>query len=310
MAGSFELGGPIAILGATGQLGSDLVRVAEERGLPFEALGHDRIEVTEPSPVRKVIADIDPAVVVNSAAFHGVDGCETDPSKAYEVNAVGAGHVARAAADLDARTIYVSTDYVFDGTKPAPENGQTTPEQAYTHDDRPEPVNVYGSSKLAGEHLTLQAGEDNLVARVSSLFGVEGARGKGGGNFVDMMLGFADEGRDLAGVTDQWMTPTYTVDAAQALLDLARTPEATGRVHVTSPEACTWYDLAEHALEVAGYDVEIDEVGREAFAGEAEKPQNSALNTDCLSSFLGRRLPGWRKMVESYIEEKSKRTPS
>lgn len=307
MAESSELDGPIAILGATGQLGSDLVRVAEERGLEYEALGHEHIEVTEPKTVEKVLADVDPSVVVNSAAFHDVDGCEENPSKAFEVNAVGAGHVARAAAELDARTIYVSTDYVFDGSKPAPESGQTDPDHAYTHDDRPEPVNAYGSSKLAGEQVTLQAGEDTLVARVSSLFGIEGARGKGGGNFVDMMLGFAEEGRELAGVTDQWMTPTYTLDAAEAILDLARLPEASGRVHVTNPEACTWYELAEHAIRQAGYEAPIERVGREAFAGEAAKPVNSALDTSRLEALIGRKLRPWRDAVDAYLAEKGHR---
>lgn len=295
---------PLVILGATGQLGSDIVRAAEAAGLPFEALGHDRIEVTDPASVEEALGEIEPSVVINSAAFHAVDPCEEQPAKAFEVNAAGALHVARAAHQLGARTLYISTDYVFDGQKPAPEDGATTPDVAYTHGDPAAPLNVYGSSKLAGEQLTLQADPNALVCRVSSLFGVTGARGKGGGNFIETMLGLAEKYPELKGVADQWMTPTYTLEAGRALVQLAQVPGVTGRIHVTSPEACTWYDLAEHALRVAGYDNPIERVGSDAFPSKAEKPRNSALNTDRLEKVLGEPLMGWREMVEAYIEDR------
>lgn len=302
MVGSSD--GPVAVLGSTGQLGSDVLRVADEKGVDVVGLDHDDVEVRDPDTLRKAFAEVEPRAVLHCAAFHAVDACESQPGKAYQVNAVGSLHVARAAREVGARTVCVSTDYVFGGDKPAPdEPGPTTPEHAYVEDDAPAPLNVYGASKLAGEQLTFQADPDALVARVSSLFGIQGARGKGGGNFVDTMLGLAEEHPELQGVDDQWMTPTYARHAADALLELAD-EDVTGRVHVTNPEACTWYHLAEHALREAGYDNPVERVPHTEFAGEADRPLNSALHTGRLQEVLGRSLPPWREAVEAYLDEK------
>src|SRR5207244_2652307 len=137
-----------------------------------------------------------------------------------EVNAVGALAVARATRSVGARYLYISTDYVFPGDKPACQDGNLTPETAYTEGDAVRPLNVYGASKAAGEHLVAQAIENHMVVRVSSLFGVAGARGKGG-NFIETILRKARDGGPLRVVNDQWMTPTYTADAADAILSLA-----------------------------------------------------------------------------------------
>lgn len=302
MAASSE--GPVAVLGASGQLGTDVLRVAEERGVDGVGLDHDDVEVRDPATIRDAFEEADPRAVINCAAFHAVDACESEPGKAFAVNATGALHVAREAHEVGARTLYVSTDYVFGGGKPVPdEPGPTYPETSYVEDDGAAPLNVYGASKLSGEHLTLQADPEALVARTSSLFGVQGARGKGGGNFVETMLGFADDGTDLTVVDDQWMTPTYTRHAADALLDLADA-DATGRVHVTNPESCTWYDLAEHAVRSAGYDVAVDPVPHTEYPTEAERPLNSALHTALLEKIRGDPLPPWREAVEAYLDER------
>jgi dTDP-4-dehydrorhamnose reductase len=295
----------VAVLGATGQLGYDVLRVADEQGVDVVGLDHDDVEVRDPDTLRKAFGEVEPRAVLHCAAFHAVDACESEPGKAYDVNAVGALNVARAAREVDARTVYVSTDYVFGGDKAAPdEPGPTDPETAYLEEDRPKPLNVYGASKLAGEQLTLQADPDALVARVSSLFGIQGARGKGGGNFVDTMLDLADDHDELQGVADQWMTPTYTRHAAEALLELADA-DAAGRIHVTNPEACTWYHLAEHALRAAGDETPIERVSHTAFPSEADRPLNSALHTGRLEDVLGRSLPHWREAVEAYVAEKT-----
>ncbi|HXZ90196.1 MAG TPA: SDR family oxidoreductase, partial [Candidatus Dormibacteraeota bacterium] len=162
----------IALLGATGQLGHDIARVAKTRSLDLVPLSHEEIEATDLESVRQAFAKIRPEVVVNCAAFHQVDRCEEDPAQAFQVNALGALNVARSANEFGAKCVYVSTDYVFPGDKPPPKEGATSSVNSYVEADRPAPVNVYGVSKLAGEQLTLMAQPKALIVRVSSLFGV------------------------------------------------------------------------------------------------------------------------------------------
>lgn len=186
--------------------------------------------------------------------------------------------------------MYVSTDYVFDGTKPEP----------YTEDDRPNPVNVYGASKLAGEHLVLQTCPDALVVRVASLFGGWGARGKGT-NFVLTVLDRAHRGESLRVVDDVRMSPTYTVDAARAVVELLRRG-ATGIYHVVNEGSCTWYEFARTAVRMSGLDVPVEPVPSTAYPTKARRPPNSALSTERLAR-VGIRLRHWREALAAYLEE-------
>lgn len=285
---------PIAILGATGQLGSDLVRAAAAAGADHVALSHEDVDVTDVESLARAFDRLKPAVVINSAAFHQVDRCEEDPAEAYRVNAVGALLTARAAQDVGARCLFVSTDYVFDGGR--------DPRTGYTEDDAAAPVNVYGASKLAGEQLVAQALEDHLVVRVSSLFGVAGARGKGG-NFIETILKKAREGGPLRVVNDQWMTPTYTADAAAAILQLALS-DARGVVHVTNPEPCAWHAFASEAVSLVGLRVPVEAVSVSTFPSKVRRPRNSALQTGRLASLLGAPLRPWREALRAYLAAK------
>ncbi len=291
----------IALLGATGQLGTDVLKVAARDGRTMISLGHDEIEVADAEQTAKVLAATKADVIINCAAFHQVDRCEEDPEAAYRVNALGALNVARAAAAMGARVVYVSTDYVFDGSR-QPDAGPTTPEHAFTESDLPAPVNVYGAAKLAGEHATRLAAADSLVCRVSSLFGVSGARGKGG-NFIETILKHAAGGGPLKVVSDQWMTPTYTMDAAEAILKLADGAE-TGIVHVTNPESCTWHAFASHAVARVHPDVIVNEVPASTWPSPAARPANAALCTDKLAGLLGSGLRPWREALDAYLVEK------
>jgi dTDP-4-dehydrorhamnose reductase len=284
----------LVVLGATGQLGSDVVRAARARGVHAVALGHEQVDVADASSVQKALRDAAPdaRAVVNAAAFHQVDKCEEDPQQAFAVNAVGALHVARAAKALDLRVVYVSTDYVFDGAKAAP----------YTEDDAPRPLNTYGASKLAGEHETRLANDDALVVRVASLFGVAGARGKGG-NFIETILRNAKEKGALKVVSDQTMTPTYTRDAADAIVRLAAT-DARGVVHVTNAGQATWHALAREAVRLAGLQVPVEPVPASTWPSKAQRPANSALDTRKLARILGAPLRPWPSALEAYLEEK------
>jgi dTDP-4-dehydrorhamnose reductase len=285
---------PVAILGAAGQLGSDIVRAAVAAGVSHVGLSHGDVEVTDAASLAAALQRVRPVVVINSAAFHQVDRCEEDPAEAYRVNAVGALLVARAAQQAGARYVYVSTDYVFDGSR--------EPSTSYSETDRVGPLNVYGASKAAGEQLVAQALDDHLVVRVSSLFGVAGARGKGG-NFIETILKKAREGGPLKVVNDQWMTPTYTGDAGGAILRLAL-GEATGVVHVTNPEACTWHAFASEALSQVRLGVPVEAVSAATFPSKVRRPRNSALATGRLASLLGAPLPPWRAALRTYLAAK------
>ena len=293
---------PIVVLGATGQLGSDLVAAAQERGEEVVGLSHADLEVTDAEQTHRIIRELNPRTVINAAAFHQVERCDEQPEEAFRVNAVGSLNSANAATAAGAAYVYVSTDYIFAGDKPAPADGATTPDTSYLEGDAPGPLNVYGASKLGGEQLARMAAPDPLIVRVSSLFGIAGARGKGG-NFIEAILKKARNGGPLTVVDDQWMTPTYTVDAANAVMRLVA-EGASGTVHVTNPEACTWHRLATRALQAVGLNVDVEPVPSFTYATTVKRPQNSALNTGRLSEVLGVPLRPWPEALHHYLAAK------
>jgi len=184
--------------------------------------------------------------------------------------------------------VYISTDYVFDGSKADP----------YTEEDPPNPINVYGVSKLAGERLVLQTCADALVVRVASLYGGQGARGKGT-NFVLSILDRARRGESLRVVNDIRMSPTYTVDAARAIVELLRRG-ATGIFHVVNEGSCTWYEFAQKALALAGLEVHVEPVPHTAYPMKARRPLNSALSTERLRR-TGVCLRPWQGALAEYV---------
>jgi dTDP-4-dehydrorhamnose reductase len=286
------------VIGATGQLGRELLRAFRQRADDGAVgLGHDEIEVTDPTSVNQAIQRDRPDVVVNCAAFVRVDDCEDQPGQAFHVNAVGALHVARASRHVGARCVYVSTDYVFDGRKAEP----------YTEDDPPRPLNVYGASKLAGEYLVQQVCPDALVVRMASLFGGRGARGKGS-NFVLTVLDRARRKETLRVVNDVRMSPTYAVDAAQALVQLVQRG-ASGVFHVVNEGSCTWYEFARRAVALAGLETSVEPVLQVAFPTKARRPPNSALSPAKLRS-VGLWMPSWEDALSRYLTDQVGVTPS
>ena len=285
----------VVVVGATGQLGSGVVRAFRETGgYAVVGLSHGEVECTDPASVLETLVPLRPRVVVNCAGFVRVDACEEDPKRAFEVNALGALHVARACREAGARCVYVSTDYVFDGAKAEP----------YLEEDLPNPLNVYGASKLAGEHLVVQTCPDALVVRVASLFGGLGSRGKGT-NFVLTVLERARRGEALRVVDDVRMSPTYAEDAAAAIVELVAAG-ASGVFHVVNKGACSWYELAVRVLELAGLRVPVHPVPQEAYPARARRPRNSALSTAKLEA-RGLRLPPWEDAVQRYLAALSAR---
>jgi dTDP-4-dehydrorhamnose reductase len=178
-------------------------------------------------------------------------------------------------------------------------DGQRSPPASYAETDLPAPVNVYGASKLAGEHLVAQACPRALIVRTASLFGGRGARGKGG-NFVTAILARARAGEVLRVVDDVWMTPTYAPDAARALVGLL-VAGVTGTVHVANSGPCTWYAFARRALALAGIDAVIEPVPASAYPMRARRPANSALDTTQAARLLGGPLRPWEDALADYV---------
>jgi dTDP-4-dehydrorhamnose reductase len=279
----------IAVIGSTGQLGTDLVDILRREG-NYEVFGlaHREIECDDPISIEKVLKTVRPEVVVNCAAFVRVDDAETRPEDAFRVNGVGALNVARACAERDALCVYVSTDYVFDGAKGRP----------YSEMDAPHPINTYGVSKLAGEYLVQATCGRWLIVRTASLFGKAGSSGKGG-NFVETILAKAKAGEPLRLVNDIRMSPTYTRDAAEALEKLLRQGSA-GLFHLANGGNCTWYEFACKALEAVNLKTPIEPISLSEYPMKARRPKDSSLE----STKLEKRLRPWQEALRLYLIEK------
>ena len=253
----------IGIIGANGQLGTDLVRVFTDH----EVLAWTRsdFDIRDPRLATHVITQARPDVVINTAAFHKTDACEDDIETAFSVNAIGARTVARAGAACGAAVVYVSTDYVFGGEKVTP----------YVEDDPPSPINACGVSKLAGERLTAAVARHYIV-RVASLFGLAGASGKGG-NFVETMLAKAGRGEALTVVNDITTSPTYTLDAAQLIRQLIEAAPPQGIYHIVNYGACTWFAFAAEILRQARLSADLKPTSAASMISRARRPLFSAL---------------------------------
>jgi len=259
-------------------------------------LTHSEIEVTDMDSVKQAFEKYRPDVVVNTAAFHRVDDCEDDPDKAFRVNALGARNVAVACEKFDAKLVFLSSDYIFGGEG----ERRTTP---YTEFDTPVPLSVYGKSKLAGENLVQHVCSKYFIIRSSGLFGVAGASGKGGGNFVETMLRLAKERDQLRVVNDQVFSPTYTRDLAQKIVQIIRT-EYYGIFHVTNKGACSWYEFAKEILRLAGLKTPLIPVTSDEYPQKVKRPPFSALDNYHLRLLGMDDMRPWQEALASYMKEK------
>ena len=282
----------VVIFGSSGQLGTDLVEVLGASGsFDVVPVRHEDADCMDAAAVRKVLLASRPRIVINSAAFVRVDDSEDHPQKAFSVNAVGAFHIARTCAEIDALCVYISTDYVFDGRKETP----------YSESDAPNPINVYGVSKLAGEMLVRQAARRWFIVRMASLYGKTGARGKSG-NFVETVIAKAKAGELLRVVNDVRMSPTYCRDAAQAIARLLQL-ETSGLFHFTNQGCCSWYEFSLAILSMLGLTGPIEAVSSRNYLTKAIRPSNSSLESERLGQ-MGVSPRPWRAALEAYMTEK------
>jgi dTDP-4-dehydrorhamnose reductase len=281
-------GGRLLVTGAAGMLGQDVVLAARAAGHEVVALARADLDVTDAAAVEAAVAAAAPAAVVNCAAWTNVDGAESDTDGAHAVNATAAGNLARAAAAAGARLVHVSTDYVFDGARPA----DAAP---YVESDATAPQSVYGRTKLAGEQAVAAAGGSHAIVRSSWLFGV------GGPNFAATMLRLAAERDEVSVVTDQIGCPTATADLAQALLTLALDDarEAQGIFHVAGGGSpVSWNAFAAEIFRQAGVDCRVLPCTTAEMPRPAPRPAFSALVSERDETPV---LPPWQDGLSDFL---------
>ena len=286
----------VLLIGANGQLGSDLQPVLTGLGFRVEPCTRPQLDITNAEQVEEKCASVKPDVVINTAAFHKVEICEKEPATSFAVNAIGPWNLARSCRRHDAVLVHFSTDYVFDGNQSHP----------YTETDLPHPLNVYGVSKLAGEQIINLSWERHFIVRTCGLYGIAGSRGKGG-NFVETMLQQSTRAIPIRVVDDQILTPTFTADLAQAVGALIQTTKY-GLYHVSAEGQCSWYEFAAKIFDLAGLSKNLTPVSTLEFASPVRRPAYSVLSKQKLNS-LDIEMPSWEDGLRRYLSCRKTKQP-
>lgn len=284
-----EKKGRVVIFGAKGLTGRALWEVLSET---YDVVGLDReeVDVTSYGAVKKALKELAPQVVIDAAGYSDVDACERRSQLAFAINAEGAKNVAKASSLVKAKVVYISSDYVFDGKKGLP----------YTEEDQPNPLNVYGESKLLGEKYVQDHSDDYLIIRTQWLFGPHGR------NFVDTILDLAEEGRERIEVVDDIKgSPTYTLDLARAVAELLRR-DAYGIYHVSNSGQCSWFEFAKEILRQVGKDkVELVPISSADLTRPARRPIYAVLSKDKLEKETGLKMRPWQEALADYLSRRA-----
>ena len=277
------------ITGVNGQLGYDVKRELLERGYT-DILAPTRVDldITNEDAVKKMIREYRPSVIFHCAAYTAVDKAEEEQEKCYQVNVLGTKYLTEAAKEMDAKIIYISTDYVFDGTK----------EGLYQIEDKVNPVNYYGKTKYLGENF-IREYDNHIIVRISWVFGINGK------NFIRTMLNLAESHKELNVVCDQIGSPTYTKDLAGLLVNMFLS-NVKGLYHVTNEGYCSWYEFAEFIFKESRKKVKVHPILTKDYKTIAKRPLNSKLSKESLDDIGMKRLPEWQDAVKRYIRELKK----
>lgn len=274
----------VLVTGVTGQLGYDVAKELERRHIEYKGVGSKDMDLTVPSEVEKVVAAYHPDAVIHCAAYTAVDKAEDEYGRAMDVNAKGTLALAKAAKEIDAKFLYISTDYVFDGTGTVP----------FTVDAAKEPLNMYGLTKLFGEQAVQLEMTKYFIVRISWVFG------KNGNNFIKTMLRLGQSHDELTVVADQWGSPTYTADLAPLLCDMVETDKY-GVYHATNEGITNWAEFAAEIMKAAGLPCRIKPIPSSDYPTKATRPLNSRLDKSSLDRAGFKRLPEWRDALKRYM---------
>jgi len=286
----------VAVIGATGQLGRDITSALSAEGNAVTELGHEDVDISCSDSVKRSLEAIHPDVVVNTAAFHHVEKCEADPAMAFSVNGLGARNLGQTTAALGAKLIHISTDYVFGGEKNSP----------YVETDRATPVNVYGNTKLSGEHFVSSTNPHHFILRVSALYGSSPCRAKGGLNFVDLMIKLSRERDEIRVVDSECVSPTPTFEIAAQIVELSRTSEY-GLYHATAEGSCTWYEFARAILDATRSNVRLERADPSEFPAKVPRPKYSVLENAALKRKSLNLFGPWQRGLENYLSARDRR---
>jgi dTDP-4-dehydrorhamnose reductase len=280
----------VAVIGAQGQLGQDATRGFIDNGDQVFALSHGDIEVSDIDSVARILRELTPELIVNVAAMHHVERCEQDPKLAFAINALGPRNLGMVARDLGAMLMQISTDYVFDGAKKTP----------YNEDDAPRPLNTYGNTKLAGEYYARCTVDRHIVLRTSGLYGKHPCRGKGGLNFVDLMLKLGRERGKVRVVACEEVTPTSTRELAQQMVMLSRS-DSFGLFHATAEGSCTWYEFAQEIFATAKLGAKVEVADPKEFPAKVPRPSYSVLENAALKTRGLNIFRPWQEGLRQYL---------
>jgi dTDP-4-dehydrorhamnose reductase len=281
----------VLVIGSSGQLGAELIGAFE--GAHVTGLDHTAIEIESTASIERALQEYRPDVVVNTAAFHNVELCETQPERAFAVNALAVDELAKQASSAGARLVQLSTDYVFDGTSRVP----------YVENDPIGPLSVYAASKAAGEQFASRRDARHVIVRTSGLYGIRGSRSKGH-TFIDRMLARAEAGEALDVVADVVFSPSYARHVAQAIARVVAL-DAGGIYHVTNSGSCSWYEFAQEIFRQANVAPELRTTTAAQFASKVKRPAFSALAHAAMERAGLPPMPPWQEGIREYLRDRA-----
>ena len=276
----------ILVTGVKGQLGYDVVKALESRGHQPVGVDHEEMDLMNNNMIQNFIMNLKPEAIIHCAAYTAVDQAEEEVEICYQINAEAVKVIAECAKTLDIPMIYISTDYVFDGTKAS----------EYVETDIPNPINVYGASKLKGEQYVQQLLEKFYIVRISWVFGING------NNFIKTMQRLGNEHDELNIIHDQVGSPTYTAHLAPLLVDMIETDQY-GIYHATNEGYCSWYEFADEIFKQSQLDVMLHPITTDQYKTKAKRPLNSKMSKQKLSDYGFHRLPTWQEALKNYINQ-------
>lgn len=274
----------ILVTGVKGQLGHDVVKELEKRGIEAVGVDIEEMDITDPVSVDKVIKDAAPDAVIHCAAYTAVDAAEENEGLCRKVNAEGPQNIANVCKELDIKMVQISTDYVF--------GGEGT--HFWRPEDACEPQSVYGRTKYDGELAVRNTLEKYFIVRIAWVFGINGK------NFVKTMLNLAKTHDTIRVVNDQFGSPTYTYDLARLLVDMVLTDKY-GIYHATNEGTCSWYEFACAIFKEAGVNVNVLPVTTAEYGAKAKRPANSRMDNNKLTENGFEKLPAWQDALARYV---------
>lgn len=275
----------VLVTGANGQLGYDVVKELKKQDIDCFGATRKDFDLIDFEATEKFIVNYMPDVVIHCAAYTAVDKAEDEQGLCYVVNASATENIAEICKKINAKMLYISTDYVFDGTK----------DGFYEVDDIPNPINIYGKTKLLGEQAVQKVLDKYFIVRISWVFGEHG------NNFVKTMLKLGRERKELNVVADQYGSPTYTVDLAPLLIEMMKT-DRYGIYHATNEGVCSWAEFAEEIFKIAKLDVKVNHITTAEYPTMAKRPMNSRLSKNSLKINSLKQLNNWQNVVKYFIE--------